>query len=109
MLAIQGHAGPWMFERVPAQEVGMGCEEQHTPVRFAAWQREYEAAVLELDQAKSPALIRNARAAIRSRLKSLMDESCPAEKAAIANAVIFLDLLARGGAESKDIFHAKAS
>ena len=31
---------------------------QHTPVRFAAWQREYEATVHELDPAKLPGLIR---------------------------------------------------
>ena len=62
----------------------------HTPVRYPAWQREYEAAVLELDPGKQHGLLINARGAIARRLASLKDENLPNERAAIANAMIFL-------------------
>ena len=87
----------------------MGPTEQHSPVRFAAWQREYEASVFESDPAKLPGLIRNAQVAIANRLEYLKDESYPEEKAAIANAMMFLGLLARGMDKHNKLFPSKAS
>jgi hypothetical protein len=87
----------------------MTFRELHTPVRYPAWQREYEAAVLELDPGKLHGLLMNARAAIARRLESLKHENLPDERAAIANAMIFLRLLARGAAEEKNFFRNEAS
>lgn len=72
----------------------MLARELHTPVRYPSWQREYEAAILEVDPLKVQALIRNAQAAIQGRLESLTHEDRPAECDAIANALMFLNLLA---------------
>jgi len=73
--------------------------ELHTPVRYPAWQREYEAAVLERDPAKACELISNAQAAIQECLDSLMYEDCPGERDAIANALMFLRLLHSGNTD----------
>lgn len=69
----------------------------HTPVRYPAWQREYEAALLEIDPIKVKALIGIAHAAIQGRLESLTAERCSSERDAIANALMFLRLLAQTG------------
>jgi len=73
----------------------------HTPVRYPAWQREYEAAILEIDPVRVKALISIAHAAIHGRLGSLTHEHCPGERDAIANALMFLRLLARPGNQDK--------
>lgn len=70
---------------------------RHTPVRYPAWQREYEAAILEVDPAKLKELITSAHAAIQGRLESLTAEHCSSERDAIANALMFLRLLAYPG------------
>ena len=73
----------------------------HTPVRYPAWQHEYEAAMLEVDPVKVTELISIAHAAIQERLESLNHERCPGESDAIANALMFLRLLAHPGKQNK--------
>ena len=75
----------------------MTRKELYTPVRYPAWQREYEAAILELDPAKASGLISSAQAAIQERIGSLIYEACPGERNAIANALMFLGLLMHSG------------
>jgi len=79
----------------------MIARELHTPVRYPAWQREYETAILEVDPSKVQALITKAQAAIQARLESLTHEDRPAERDAIANALMFLRLLAHSGNQNK--------
>ena len=74
---------------------------RHTPVRYPAWQREYEAAILEVDPVKVKALISIAHGAIQGRLESLTPEHCRGEWDAIANALMFLRLLANPGNQDK--------
>ena len=76
-------------------------QELHTPVRYPAWQREYEAAILEVDPTKVLDLINIAQAAIQGRLASLSQEDRPAEWDAIANALMFLRLMAQAGHQEK--------
>ena len=73
----------------------------HTPVRYPAWQREYEAAIFEVEPAKLKELITSAHDAIQGRLESITAEHCSAEQNAIANALMFLRLLAHSGNTNK--------
>ena len=79
----------------------MTARGRHTPVRYPAWQREYEAAILEIDPVKVKALVGIAQAAIQGRLASLTHEHCSGERDAIANALMFLRLLAHPGKQDK--------
>ena len=66
-----------------------------SPVRYPAWQREYEAAVLASDPQEQHVLVSDAQAAIARRLQSLAFGNCDSERQAINNAVTFLRLLER--------------
>lgn len=77
-----------------------GC---HTPVRYPAWQREYEAAILNVDPVKVNALVSIAHAAIQGRVEFLSREHCPGERDAIANALMFLRLLTHPVTQGKSL------
>lgn len=87
----------------------MAYQNTHTPVRYPAWQRQYEAAILELDSRKRPALIQNALVAVTRRLEYLGGRDCGAERDAIANAIMFLQLLERAVLHDEDLFQRRAS
>lgn len=87
----------------------MTARGSHTPVRYPAWQREYEAAILEVDPVKVSALASIAHAAIRGRLESLTAEHCSSERDAIANALMFLRLLADPEIEAKSLPRDRAA
>jgi hypothetical protein len=79
---------------LPAQEAAMAQVNTRTPVRYPAWQREYEAAAFEDDPQKLHVLVSGAQAAIARRLQSLAIESWD-ERQAMNNAITFLRLLER--------------
>jgi hypothetical protein len=64
-----------------------------SPVRYPAWQREYEAVASEDDPQKQHQLLDEAQSAIAKRLQSLAFEGCDSERQAINNALTFLRLL----------------
>jgi len=66
-----------------------------SPVRYPAWQREYEAVALEDDPKKKHRLLCDAQSAIVKRLQSLTCEDSESERQAINNAMTFLRLLER--------------
>jgi hypothetical protein len=86
----------------------MTQQELHTPVCYPTWQREYEAAIAEVDPLKVLDAISIAQAAIQGRLVSLSQEDRPAELDAIANALMFLGLMAQAGHHKKSAFDPAA-
>lgn len=70
------------------------------PTPGYAWQRPYEAAILETDRTKLPTLIEAAQAAISARRAEMNGTGSPAELRAIEDARVGLRILI---AESKVI------